>query len=199
MKTLQNQSHDVSNRNKLIAELSYKFVTYIIIGINVLFLAPYVFRTIGCERATFHTEVWVDISQKSLSRNVATGRIWIKDYILWITDFYEFSTKQFMWASLQWKQMSRTVGILIPNIKNQTLRNIKFIFGYAEFEWWKVVWFVLYSNAIRNLHHSATGDHFLLLEYCVQNQIPTVFRSWLNTCLSIITIMSWIPGGICEP
>jgi sphingosine-1-phosphate phosphatase 1 len=57
MKTLQNQSHDVSNRNKLIAELSYKFVTYIIIGINVLFLAPLVFRAIGCERATFHTEV----------------------------------------------------------------------------------------------------------------------------------------------
>jgi sphingosine-1-phosphate phosphatase 1 len=57
MKKLQDQTYDISNRNKLIAELSYKFVTYIIIGINVLFIAPYVFRTIGCERATFHTEV----------------------------------------------------------------------------------------------------------------------------------------------
>ena len=57
MTKLQRQKHDVANKNKLIAELSYKFVTYVIIGINVLFVAPFVFRTIGCERATFHTEV----------------------------------------------------------------------------------------------------------------------------------------------
>lgn len=68
MKKLQDQTYDISNRNKLIAELSYKFVTYIIIGINVLFIAPYVFRTIGCERATFHTEVWIELENVTLCR-----------------------------------------------------------------------------------------------------------------------------------
>ena len=54
---LQAQSHDISNKKKLIAELATKFFAYLAVGFNCNFTAPIVFRVIGCERGTFHTEV----------------------------------------------------------------------------------------------------------------------------------------------
>ena len=54
---LRQESVDVNNKPKLVAELTTKLVTYVAIGIVVMYLAPLAFRTIGCERATFHTEV----------------------------------------------------------------------------------------------------------------------------------------------
>ena len=95
-----------------------------------------------------------------------------------------------MWASLQWKQMSRTVGILIPNIKNQTLRNIKFIFGYAEFEWWKVVWFVLYSVTILILVQNLDflSGIQMPLEICTIQQLETTFYC-LNTVSKIRSLL----------
>ena len=48
---------DINNKPKLITELSTKFFVYLAVGFNCIFTAPVVFRAIGCERATFHTEV----------------------------------------------------------------------------------------------------------------------------------------------
>ena len=48
---------DINNKPKLITELSTKFFVYLAVGFNCLFTVPVVFRAIGCERATFHTEV----------------------------------------------------------------------------------------------------------------------------------------------
>ena len=42
---------------EVFVELSYKFVTYMSMGFNIVFLAPAVFRLVGIERPTFHTEV----------------------------------------------------------------------------------------------------------------------------------------------
>lgn len=57
MKTLQKQPFDIKNKHKIYAELTYKFVTYVAVGFNVLFIAPIVFQVIGIERSTFYTEV----------------------------------------------------------------------------------------------------------------------------------------------
>ena len=51
------QKHEIQNKKKLIVELATKFFVYFSVGFNILFVAPIVFRVIGCERATFHTEV----------------------------------------------------------------------------------------------------------------------------------------------
>lgn len=57
VRTLKQQKNDVANKKKLVAELTTKFLTYLAVGFNCLFTVPTVFRAIGCERATFHTEV----------------------------------------------------------------------------------------------------------------------------------------------
>ena len=62
------QEHDIRNKKKLAAELfckvnlqlgvdtiSAQFLTYTAIGFNVCFLAPAVFRALGCERPSFYT------------------------------------------------------------------------------------------------------------------------------------------------
>ena len=41
----------------LSVELPYKFVTYLVIAFNTVWLAPQVFRYIGIERETFFTEI----------------------------------------------------------------------------------------------------------------------------------------------
>ena len=48
---------DINNKPKLITEISTKFFVYLAVGFNCLFTVPVVFRAVGCERATFHTEV----------------------------------------------------------------------------------------------------------------------------------------------
>jgi hypothetical protein len=54
---LKAQKHEITNRKKLIVELATKFFTYLAVGFNCNFTVPIVFRVIGCERATYHTEV----------------------------------------------------------------------------------------------------------------------------------------------
>ncbi len=54
---LQQQNYDIRNHNKIRAELSYKFLTYLCMGFNTMFVAPIVFEVIGIERSTFYTEV----------------------------------------------------------------------------------------------------------------------------------------------
>lgn len=54
---IKNQKFDIGNKQKLFVELSTKFFGYMAVGFNILFMVPLVFNVIGCERATFHTEV----------------------------------------------------------------------------------------------------------------------------------------------
>ena len=54
---LNAQKHDIANKKKLIVDLATKFFVYFAVGFNCLFTVPSVFRAIGCERSTFHTEV----------------------------------------------------------------------------------------------------------------------------------------------
>jgi len=55
--TLKLQDHHIRNKEKLAAELFCKLLTYTAIGFNVCFLAPGVFRALGCERPAFYTEL----------------------------------------------------------------------------------------------------------------------------------------------
>ena len=48
---------DIKARQKLVVELPYKFITYIVISLNVVCLAPYIFRQLGIERVTSFTEM----------------------------------------------------------------------------------------------------------------------------------------------
>ena len=54
---LKAQEPNVKNKKKVFAELMTKFFTYFAVGVSCTFMVPVVFRVIGCERATFHTEV----------------------------------------------------------------------------------------------------------------------------------------------
>lgn len=48
---------NVSQRQFVIVELSYKFMTYAAVGFDIIYTAPLVFRLIGIERPEFYTEV----------------------------------------------------------------------------------------------------------------------------------------------
>ena len=54
---LKNSKNSIENRQKITVELSYKFITYALLGFNTLYLLPNVFRLIGIERPTFYTEI----------------------------------------------------------------------------------------------------------------------------------------------
>ncbi|XP_021924844.1 sphingosine-1-phosphate phosphatase 2-like isoform X2 [Zootermopsis nevadensis] len=54
---LQRSQNSIQNRQKIIVELSYKFITYALLGFNTLYLLPSVFRLMGIERPTFYTEI----------------------------------------------------------------------------------------------------------------------------------------------
>ncbi len=57
MKRTMAQKNDIRNKEKINAEITYKFVTYAFVGFGVQCIAPIVFQAIGCERSTFHTEI----------------------------------------------------------------------------------------------------------------------------------------------
>jgi len=42
---------------EVLVELTYKYLSYIAIGFNVVYLAPAAFRFMNIERPTFHTEI----------------------------------------------------------------------------------------------------------------------------------------------
>lgn len=54
---LQQSQNSIENRQKITVELSYKFITYALLGFNTVYLLPNVFRLIGIERPTFYTEI----------------------------------------------------------------------------------------------------------------------------------------------
>lgn len=54
---LRRSQNSIENQQKVIVELSYKFITYILLGFNTVYLLPNVFRLIGIERPTFYTEI----------------------------------------------------------------------------------------------------------------------------------------------
>ncbi|PSN36438.1 hypothetical protein C0J52_16304 [Blattella germanica] len=54
---LKKSQNSIENSQKITVELSYKFITYALLGFNTLYLLPNVFRLIGIERPTFYTEI----------------------------------------------------------------------------------------------------------------------------------------------
>ncbi|XP_058801363.1 sphingosine-1-phosphate phosphatase 1-like isoform X2 [Phymastichus coffea] len=52
------QSQDsLDNKNKILVDLIYKYITYFTIGFNITYLLPNVFTVLGIERPTFYTEL----------------------------------------------------------------------------------------------------------------------------------------------
>jgi len=51
---IDKQDFHLDNKKKVSVDLFYKFLTYIIISINCVFLAPIVFSVIGCDRRDFY-------------------------------------------------------------------------------------------------------------------------------------------------
>lgn len=55
------QSSEIKNsahsKTKTAIELSYKYITYVLLGFNILYLLPSVFRLLRIERPTFYTEM----------------------------------------------------------------------------------------------------------------------------------------------
>ncbi|KAK3914613.1 Sphingosine-1-phosphate phosphatase 1 [Frankliniella fusca] len=54
---IKKQCYSVHNRQKNIVELSYKFITSVLVGFNTTYLMPSVFRLLGISRPTFYTEM----------------------------------------------------------------------------------------------------------------------------------------------
>ncbi|XP_047001563.1 sphingosine-1-phosphate phosphatase 2-like [Schistocerca americana] len=56
-KEIRESQYSIENKQKIIVEISYKYITYFLMGINTAYLLPNVFRLIGIERPTFYTEI----------------------------------------------------------------------------------------------------------------------------------------------
>lgn len=56
-KELKFTKDSLENKQKIIVELGYKFITYLLMGFNTLYSMPTVFRMLGIERPTFYTEI----------------------------------------------------------------------------------------------------------------------------------------------
>ncbi|XP_012252458.2 sphingosine-1-phosphate phosphatase 2-like isoform X2 [Athalia rosae] len=56
-KELMRSQNCLENRNKVLVELVYKYITCFMIGLNAVYLLPNVFSMIGIERPTFYTEL----------------------------------------------------------------------------------------------------------------------------------------------
>lgn len=54
---LRNSASTLENRDKTIVELCYKYFTYGMIGINITYLLPNVFKLLGIGRPDFYTEI----------------------------------------------------------------------------------------------------------------------------------------------
>jgi len=55
--TLSRQEYHIDNKQKLAADLFYKFLTWMAVCFTVVFLSPLVFRLAGCDRQGFYTEL----------------------------------------------------------------------------------------------------------------------------------------------
>lgn len=56
-KEVRESQYSIENKQKIFVEISYKYITYFLMGINTAYLLPNVFRLIGVERPTFYTEI----------------------------------------------------------------------------------------------------------------------------------------------
>lgn len=54
---LRNSEDSLNNKNKIIVELSYKYFTYGMIGINTTYVLPNVFHLLQINRPTYYTEI----------------------------------------------------------------------------------------------------------------------------------------------
>lgn len=54
---LRNSEDSLDNKNKIIVELSYKYFTYAMIGINTTYVLPNVFDLLQINRPTYYTEI----------------------------------------------------------------------------------------------------------------------------------------------
>lgn len=54
---LRNSEDSLNNKNKIIVELSYKYFTYAMIGINTTYVLPNVFHLLQINRPTYYTEI----------------------------------------------------------------------------------------------------------------------------------------------
>lgn len=54
---LRNSPNSLQNKDKIIVELCYKYFTCSTVGLTTLVLFPNVFKLVGIERPTFHTEI----------------------------------------------------------------------------------------------------------------------------------------------
>jgi len=55
--TLSKQEYHISNKEKLAADLFYKFLTWLAVCFTVVFISPLTFRLLGCDRVSFYTEL----------------------------------------------------------------------------------------------------------------------------------------------
>lgn len=56
-KELMNSENHLENRNKVLVDLIYKYITFFIIGLNIVYVLPNVFTIIGIERPMIYTEI----------------------------------------------------------------------------------------------------------------------------------------------
>lgn len=54
---LKRSADTLENKHKTFVDLTYKFVSCTIIGFNILYTLPILFRYLGIERTTFYTEI----------------------------------------------------------------------------------------------------------------------------------------------
>lgn len=54
---LRNSENSLDNKNKIIVELSYKYFTYALIGLNTTYILPNVFDLLKINRPTYYTEI----------------------------------------------------------------------------------------------------------------------------------------------
>lgn len=54
---VKQSKNSINNHKKITVELSYKYITYLLLGINTAYLLPNVFKLLGIERPTFYTEM----------------------------------------------------------------------------------------------------------------------------------------------
>lgn len=56
-KDLIKSENSLKNKNKVIVDLFYKYVTYFMVGFNIAYLMPKIFSIIGIGRNTFYNEM----------------------------------------------------------------------------------------------------------------------------------------------
>lgn len=56
-KELMRSENSLDNKNKVLVDLVYKYITCFMIGFNTVYLLPNVFTILGIERVTFYTEM----------------------------------------------------------------------------------------------------------------------------------------------